>query len=60
MRPPGKPRRREEHIKMNLEETGCEDMKCIHIVQDMYQLRAMVNMVMKIWVPKKKMDKFLD
>jgi hypothetical protein len=48
MIPPGKPRCREVNIKIDPEERGCKDMKCIHIVRDRNQLRAMVNMVMKI------------
>jgi hypothetical protein len=55
MRPTGEPRCRDRYIKMNLEVTGCEDTKCINIVQGRNQLRAMVNMVMKICPPPQKM-----
>jgi hypothetical protein len=33
MRPHGKPRCRGGNIKLNLDERGCEGVKCIHIAQ---------------------------
>jgi len=47
-RPPGGPRRRR---KMNLQELGCGAMDWIELAQDRDMWRALVNAVMKLWVP---------
>jgi hypothetical protein len=52
MRPPGRPRRSWEYnIKIDFREIGWGGMDWIDVVQDRYQWRALVNMVMKIQVP---------
>jgi hypothetical protein len=40
-----------ENIKMNLREIGWDGMDWIDLVKDMGQLKALVNMVMKLRVP---------
>ena len=51
-RPLGRPRRRwEDNIKMDLEEVGCGGMDWIDVVQDRDRWRALVNVVMNLWVP---------
>jgi hypothetical protein len=40
----------EDNIKMNLKEIGWGDMKCIEVVQDGDQWRALVNKVIYIRV----------
>jgi hypothetical protein len=51
-RPLGRPRRRwENNIKMNLQELGCGDMDWFAMAQDRDRWRAVVNGVMKFWVP---------
>ena len=51
-RPLGRPRRRwEDNIKMDLQEVGCEGMDWIEVAQDRGRWRALVNVVMKLWVP---------
>jgi hypothetical protein len=51
-RPLGRPRRRwEDNIKMDLREIGLGDVDWIHWAQDRDRWRALVNTVMKIWVP---------
>jgi hypothetical protein len=48
----GRPRSRwENNIKMDIHEVGCEDMKCIDVAQDRDRWRALVNVVMNLWVP---------
>jgi hypothetical protein len=48
----GKPRRRwEDNIRMDLRETGWEDVDWIHLVQDRDQWQALVNTVMDLRVP---------
>jgi hypothetical protein len=43
-RPPGGPRLRwEDNIKMDLQEVWLEGMGRIHLAQDMYMWRALVN-----------------
>jgi hypothetical protein len=51
-RPLGRPRRRwEVNIKMDLEETGLEDVDSIHLAQDRNRWRDFVNMAMKLTFP---------
>jgi hypothetical protein len=51
-RPLGNPRRRwEGNIKMDLREIGWESADLIHLSQDGDQWWAVVNTVMKLWVP---------
>jgi hypothetical protein len=50
-RPPGRPRRRWENIKMDLREIGWGGMDWINLVQDRDQWRALVNTVMNLRVP---------
>jgi hypothetical protein len=48
----GRPRRRwEDNIKMDLREIGFGDVGRIHWAQDRDRWRALVNMVMNLWVP---------
>jgi transposase len=51
-RPIGRPRRRwEDNIKMDLREIGWGGMVWIDLARDMDQWRALLNMVMNLWVP---------
>jgi hypothetical protein len=51
-RPLGRPRCRwEDKIKMDLGETGFGDVDWIHLAQDRYRWRAVVNTVMNLRVP---------
>jgi hypothetical protein len=51
-RPPGRPRRRwEGNIKIDLREIGWGGMDWIYLAQDKDQPRALVSMVMNLWVP---------
>jgi hypothetical protein len=51
-RPLGRPRRRwVDNIKMDLRETGWDDVDWIELAQDRDQLRALVNTVMNLRVP---------
>jgi hypothetical protein len=51
-RPLGRPRRRwEVNIKMDLREIGFGDVDWINLAQDRDRWRALVNKVIKLWVP---------
>jgi hypothetical protein len=51
-RPPGRPRRRwVDNIKMNLRDTGWDDMDWIDLAQDRDQWKGLVNTVMNLRVP---------
>jgi hypothetical protein len=43
--------RREDTIKIDLEEIRCEEVDWIHLVQDRVQHRALVNTVINLWFP---------
>jgi len=47
----GRPRRRWEDIKMDLQEVGCGSIDWIELAQDRDRWRALVNEVMHLWVP---------
>ena len=51
-RPLGTPRRRrEDNIKMDLQEVGSGGIGWIDLAQDRDRWRALVNAVMSLWVP---------
>jgi len=51
-RPLGRHRRRwEDNIKMDLQEVGCGGMDWIQVTQNSDRWRALVNVVMNLWVP---------
>ena len=51
-RPLGRPRRRwKDNIKMDLQKVGLWDMDCVDLAQDRGRWRALVNVVLKLWVP---------
>ena len=51
-RPLGRPRHRwEDNMKMDLQEMGCGGMDWIKLALDRDRWRALVNAVMKLWVP---------
>jgi hypothetical protein len=44
--------RREDNIKINIQEVGCGDLDSIELAQDRNGWRALVNAVMNLRVPK--------
>ena len=51
-RPLGRPRCRwEDNIKMDLQEVGCGGMDWSELAEDRDVWRALMTMVMKLWVP---------
>jgi hypothetical protein len=51
-RPLGRPRRRwQDNIKMDLQEVGWRNMDWIDMAQGRARWRALVNVVMNLWVP---------
>jgi len=50
-RPIGRPRgRKEDNIKMDIQEVGCGSMGWIELVQDRDRWWGMVNVIMELWV----------
>jgi len=50
--PLGRPNHRwKDNIKMDLEEVGCGGMDWAELAQDRDRWRALVNVVMNLWVP---------
>jgi hypothetical protein len=51
-RPLGRPRRRwVDNIKIDLRETGWDDVDWMDMAQDGDQWRALVNTILNLWVP---------
>jgi hypothetical protein len=48
--------RGEDNIRKDLREIGWEDVDWIHLAQDRYQWRALVNMAMNLRIPKMVWD----
>jgi hypothetical protein len=52
-RPLGRPRHRwEDNITMDLQEVGCGSMDWNELAQDRDRWRALMKVVMKLWVPE--------
>jgi hypothetical protein len=49
--PVGRPRRREDNIKIDLRKIGCDGMEWFDLALDRDQWRALVNMVMNLLIP---------
>ena len=48
----GRPRRRwEDNIKTDVQDVGCGGMDWIEVAHDRDRWRALVNVVMNLWVP---------
>jgi hypothetical protein len=47
----GRRHRREDNIKIDLQEVGCGGVDWIHLALERYKWRALVNAVMNIRVP---------
>jgi hypothetical protein len=47
----GRPRHRWEDIKVDLQEVGCRGIDWIELAEDRDSLRALVIVVMNLWVP---------
>jgi len=48
-----RPRHRwEDNIRTDLKEIGCEGVDWLHVAQDRDQWQAVVNRVMKLWIPE--------
>ena len=56
--PLGRPRRRWDNIKLDLQEVGCGDMDWIGLARDRVRWRAVVNAVMNLRIPQ-NVGKFL-
>ena len=50
-RPLGKPRRRQDNIRMNLKEICINMRNWLDSAQDMDYWRALVNVALNLWVP---------
>jgi hypothetical protein len=51
-RPLGRPRhRRQDNIKMDLQEVGCGGMDCIELAHDRDRWQALINVVMYLRAP---------
>jgi hypothetical protein len=46
--------KRDNNIKMDFKGNGCEVVDWVHLTQDVDQWRALVNVVMNLWVPKRR------
>ena len=50
-RPLARPRRRWDNIKIDLQKVEWRSMDCNHLAQDRAKWRALVNVIMNLWVP---------